>query len=444
MNAHAGERGALVVIAMVMLAGVAAVGASLSKMQVSGTEVAAKYTSGNKSFNIAESALQIGLKQFKDAECDPGQVSGAVPEGDDGSTVVTQTLGEGKSFKLIFCPMDGACFDNDMMPTDEDVTQAENEKDDPEGTHHPYWHKYKGRYFLKYWYLKSHMGHKYRHHHWLHADKREHWRKVQWHRKHCHGPLHRHHNNWDSRCMTGGEYSAEEDSANYWMVTAQDTSTGEKSRTLTQVVTCESGPENTGNLFRDANYNDWDRKYMIDSQANGVVTFGTNSSGWNPNTRIEKMSNRTLTLPNTNGQPVWFHATFNLPVYSDSRFSLVVGVDEGYYRTRQIYCGDNSEGTSQVELNSTNNTITCRHYVNNSWTSTSISMKCNGTVDSDCKLSEGKLHFKLGTFDTAEIYGMVVNGKRFKLVDAYLGVEEGGTAATAKPDMKVGKWVENM
>ncbi|MBF0163266.1 MAG: hypothetical protein HQM01_01965 [Magnetococcales bacterium] len=445
MNAHAGQRGALVVIAMVMLAGVAAVGASLSKMQVSGTNVATEYTSGNKSFNVAESALQIGLKQFKDAECDPSQVTGAVPEKEDGSTEVSQSLGDGRSFKLTFCPMDGTCFDNDMMPTDEDVTQAENEKDDPEGTHHPYWHKYKGKYFLKYWFLRGnnedkHLGPIYRHHHWLHADKREHWRRVQWHRKQCHGPLHHHHNNWDPKCQTGGENSAEEDSINYWMVTAEDTSTSDKPRTLTQVVTCKSGPENTGNLFNGENYNDWDQKYMIDSQTNGVVTFGTSSSS----RVIEKLSYRTLTLPNTNGQPVWFHATFNLPVHQDSWFSLVVSVYEGHHRSRQIYCGDNSDGTSQIELNSTNKTIYCRHYVNNVKTSTVTSIQCNGTVDPDCKLSEGKLHFNLGTFDTSEVYGMVVNGKRFKLVDAYLGIADGGTEATAKPELKVGKWVENM
>ncbi|MBF0416842.1 MAG: hypothetical protein HQL86_01140 [Magnetococcales bacterium] len=447
MNAHVQQRGALVVIAMVMLAGVAAVGASLSKMQVSGTEVAAKYTSGNKSFNMAESALQIGLKQFKDAECDPSQVTGAAPENvDTGATEVLQSLGENKSFKLTFCPMDSSCFNNDLMPSDEDVTQAENEKDDPEGTHHPYWHKYHGKHFLKYWYLKAHMGERYRHHHWLHTDKREHWHRNQLHRKNCHGRHHPHHNNWDFRCQTGGDYSAEEDSVNYWMVTAVDTSTGETPRSLTQVVTCESGPENSGNLFKGTNYNDWDRTTMIDSQTNGVVTFGTDSFGWNINTSIRLLDNHGLTLPNTNGQPVWFHATFPLPVYSDSKFSLEVRANDSNGRYRIIKCGENSEGSDQIELNNAGETIKCRNtlYGHHSSSYTNTSVKCDGSEDGDCKLSEGRLHFNLGTFDTIQIFDMKVNGRRFKLVDAYLGTQEGGTEATAKPEVKVGKWVENL
>ncbi|MEO5344882.1 MAG: hypothetical protein H7834_00715 [Magnetococcus sp. YQC-9] len=445
MNAHARQRGALVVIAMVILAGVAAVGSSLAKMQVSGVSVSTEYTSGNKSFNMAETALQVGLKQFKDAECDPSQVTGAAAEKPDGSTDVTQSLGEGKSFKLTFCPMDATCYDNDLMPTDDEVTEAEN---DPKGDKIP--HGLKGKHYLKHWYIRGEMGERYRHHHWRHTDKKEHWWKAQNHRKHCHGRLHPHHNNWDAKCMTGGENSTEEDSINYWMVTAVDTSSPhDKPRTLTQVVTCEPEKEDVGNLFKDANYDDWDRKFtMIDSSTNGVVTFGTISSGSGYNMGIQTLSGSTLDLPasNINGtlQPVWLHATFNLPVSSDSHFNMVVRVVEGAYRVRDIKCGDNSDGREKIELSRGGSSIICRHYINGAPTYTYTSMKCNGSEDEKCELATGQLHFPLGNIDTSKITSIQFTGKRFKLVNAYLGNQDGGTEATKKPILNVGKWVENI
>ncbi|MBF0626879.1 MAG: hypothetical protein HQL91_01520 [Magnetococcales bacterium] len=443
MNTHARQRGALVVIAMILLAGVAAMGGSLAKMQISGVDVAAEYSSGNKSFNLAETAIQMGLKQFKDAECDPSAVTGAAEEDPvTGSTTVTQSLGEMGNVQLIFCPMDGSCYPDSLMPDDEDVNQGTTESADPPDAVHEYWHHKHGKHAG--WFKWLAYRQNYRHHHFRYSDRREHWRKVQHHRKECHGPRHRHHNNYDYRCMAGGSNTADEDSVNYWMLTAVDTSTG-KQRKVSQVFSCESGPENTGNLFTGSNYAPWNPKAMI-TQATGKATFGAISSGSSANMAVQVADASTMVLPEDGGQDVWFHGTFKIPAPTGSSLKLTMTVRDNYYWgfTRTILCGDKSNlpgGMSLTKLN--NQTLRCEQTVFSDVKSR-IDIKCDGSVDADCNISQGKLHFNLGKLDTARIRTIRFDGKNTELYDAFLGDKNGGTEATAKPTLNLGQWVDDL
>ncbi|MBF0213986.1 MAG: hypothetical protein HQM00_10570 [Magnetococcales bacterium] len=438
MDKHARQRGAFVVLAMIVLAGVAAMGGSLAKMQVSGVDVAAEFSSGNKAFNMAETAIQVGLKQFKDAECDPSALVGAEAEGVDGSTVVTQSLGEMGGFKLTFCPMDATCYPASLIPDDADVSQAETEVDD-ETPNHSYWHHKHGRHWGWLAWI-SHKNH-YRFHHWRHNDKREHWRSVRDHMKMCHGPRHRHHNNHDPKCETGGSVGVE-DSINYWMVAAVDSSTG-KQRTLKQVVSCESGPENVGNLFTGDNRAAWSPSSMI-NQATGMVTFGTSNSTQS----IEASDGSELSLPDDEGQDVWFHGTFKTPADAGDYLSFEFQVKkEGYRRyggTRTIRCGEkknHGSGVNNIDLTKSSTTIRCDRSGGGYY---DYDIKCDGSVDAECNISAGKLHFNLGRFDTAKIKKIEVDGRSTELRDAYLGNKDGGVEATAKPDLKMGQWFEDL
>ncbi|MBF0273391.1 MAG: hypothetical protein HQL98_15185 [Magnetococcales bacterium] len=437
MNTQARQRGALVVLAMILLAGVTAMGGSLAKMQVSGVDVAAEFSSGNKAFNMAETAIQVGLKQFKDAECDPSAVVGAAAEGTDGSTVVTQSLGEMGSFKLTFCPMDAACYPASMIPDDADVTEAETETDEAT-TDYSYWYDRHGKYgrWLSWIAYRSH----YRYHHWRHADKKEHWRSVRSHMKMCHGPFHRHHNNHDAKCETGGAVSVE-DSINYWMVSAVDTSTG-KQRTLKQVVSCESGPENVGNLFSGNNYAAWSPKSMI-NQVTGVVTFGST----NATKSISANDGSQLSLPEDDGKDVWFHGTFKVPADPGDYLKLDVVVKKDGYRrymgTRTIQCGERKNygsGVNTIDLTKSNTIVRC----DRSGGYGAIEIRCDGSGDPECNISTGKLHFNLGRMDTAKIKEIQISGKSTELRDAYLGSIDGGIEATAKPDLHIGQWFEEL
>ncbi|NGZ07591.1 MAG: hypothetical protein G8237_14695 [Magnetococcales bacterium] len=438
MNTQARQRGALIVMAMFLLAGVAAIGGSLAKMQVSGLDVAAEHSGNNTSFNLAETAIQVGLKQFKDAECDPSQVIGAAAEATDGSTTVTQSLGEIGNVKLIFCPMDGTCFPPAYIPDDEDVNQAETEAQNPPETgYHPHWHRKYGKHAGWYHWI-SYRKH-YRYHHWRHTDKKEHWRHVQRHRKNCHGPFKRHHNNYDYRCMAGGEFSAE-DSVNYWMVTAKDANS-ENQRSVTQLFSCESGPENTGNLFTGNNYTSWNPKAMV-TQGNGKATFGASSG---TNMKIEATDMTNLTLPEDGGQDVWFHGTFKVPATSGSFVKFTLTARDPYYwgATRTYVCGDKGKPSDGIVLTKTSQTIRCDQIV---WSDvrSRIEIRCDGTVDPDCNISQGKLHFNLGKLDTARVKSIRFDGKNAELNDAFLGNKDGGTEATAKPNLTVGQWYDDL
>ncbi|MBF0340939.1 MAG: hypothetical protein HQL95_08260 [Magnetococcales bacterium] len=435
MNAHARQRGALVVIAMVMLAGVAAMGGSLAKMQVSGMDAVAQHTAGNKSMSMAETAIQMGLKQFVDAECDPSRVTGATPEQVDGSTVITQNMGDKGSFKITFCPMDGTCYPDSLMPDDEDVNNGQAESGDVAGTYHAHWiTKYNkhGRWFE---WLAGRPN--YRYHHWRHTDKREHWRSVQFHRKSCHGPGHPHHDNHNAICESGGTTSVE-DSVNYWIISAQDAN-GVNKRVIKQMVSCESGPENTGNLFTGDNYRVWAPAAMI-NRVSGAVTFGTTVSGATADTTITAADGSLLLLPEDGWNDVWFHGTFKLPAASGDNLSFTFTVKDRWGYGWNITCGEKNKISSGINLTKNDTTIQC----NNNYFGTTTYMKCDGTNDPECNISTGKLHFNMGKFDTSRVKSVKIKGTSTVLYDAFVGAMDGGVAMTAKPTLNIGKWLEDL
>ncbi|MBF0178932.1 MAG: hypothetical protein HQM03_02770 [Magnetococcales bacterium] len=429
------QQGALVIIAMAMLAGVTAIGASLAKMQVSGLDAAAEFTSGNKSFNLAETAFRVGFKQFKDGECDPSAITGAAPEGADGSTVISQSLGDAGSFKLVFCPMDGTCYPQSLIPSDAAVAQGEDDRDDEKRKGHGHWRQEYGKDGKWLEWVVLDKG--YRKHHFDHSDKKAHWRAVRNHLKHCHGPNHKNHNNNDPKCRIGDTHG-EEDPTSFWMVTAVDTTTSNNQRNLVQMAKCTPGEQYGGNLFTGGNYKYWEPLSRINRDT-GTVVFGSNDK--------VKTENDDLTLPDDQDQDVWFRGTFKLPVQSNSelRFQFEVKND-GYKKhgkgTYTVQCGEpggHATDVDDLELEKTSNTIRC---VNSKGTTTSI--KCDGTVDADCKISAGRLHFNLGKMNTDKVRKIEIEGSRTELYNAFVGGEKDGIPGQDPAILVVGQWGEKL
>ncbi|MBF0294814.1 MAG: hypothetical protein HQL96_06465 [Magnetococcales bacterium] len=426
------QQGALVIIAMAMLAGVAAMGASLAKMQVSGLDAAAEFTSGNKSFNLAETAFRVGFKQFKDGECDPSAITGAAPEGADGSTVISQSLGDAGSFKLVFCPMDGTCYPQSLIPSDAAINQGDDDKDDEKGKSHEHWRQEYGKdgKWLEWIALEKN----YRKHHYDHSDKREHWRSVRNHLKHCHGPNHKNHNNNDPKCKIGDTYGVE-DPTSYWMVTAVDTTTSNNQRNLVQMVKCTPGEQYGGNLFTGGNYKYWEPLSRIDRYS-GTVVFG-----WNEKVKTE---NDDMTLPNDKDQDVWYRGTFKLPVQSDSKVRFWFEVkNDGYKKygkgTYTLQCGDVLDLADGIDLNQANTTVKCLKS-----DGTTLLTKCDGSVDADCKISAGRLHFNLGKLNTDKVRKIEITGNRTELYNAFLGGKNDGIPGQDPAVLVVGQWGEKL
>ncbi|MBF0126094.1 MAG: hypothetical protein HQM02_02685 [Magnetococcales bacterium] len=416
------------------MAGVAAVGASFAKMQVSGMDVSAEYTGGNKSFNVAETAFQVGLKQFKDAECDPAAVIGAAPEGADGSTIVTQAMGEMGSFKLTFCPLGEACFPDSLMPTDTDVEQGREDNDDGPETKNPYWHNKYGKHGK--WLEWLSRNHHFQYHHNRHSDKWHHWKDARNHLKHCHGPHHRHHNNRDPKCDFDGETGVE-DPVSLWMVTAVDSSSGNQ-RTLIQTVSCDPGDMVGGNLFTGVNYAAWPNHKGLINKSTGTVDF--DEGGGDETVRAD---GDELLLPEDGGQDVWFRGTFKLPAVAGSSLEFEFKVKNDGYRkqgrgTRTIQCGDTMDIGDGITLTRNSTTIRCASH------GTSASIKCDGTVDADCNISAGKLHFNLGKMDTDKVKEIEIKGQRTELYNAFVGARNDGVPAQAKAKLEIGTWGEKL
>ncbi len=460
MNNFKQQQGSLVIISMFILAGVAAVGVSLVKMRVSGVDVASEYIGGNSAFSVAESGFQVGLKQFKDAECDPSSITGAAAEGADGSTKVAQSLGKMGGFELNFCPMDGTCFPDALIPSDTDVVQADDDDDDVKGTKHPYWQQKYGKHGkLMEWITGKKQ---FRYHHKKNDDKRGHWKQVRKHLKACHGPKNRNHHNNDPKCQMNGELGVE-DSVSYWMVTAVDNASNNK-RTLKQIISCDPGEKVVGNLFSGSNYAAWDPKSMID-QSSGTVVFGA-SSGSDKNkgntdhcndgkgndgnkgncvnnSQTLQADGDELILPDDADQDVWFRATFKQPVTSGANLALALNVkNDGYKKSgsgkQAIECGDSSNVTGGIDLTKSSTTIKCTR------ASTSWSIKCDGTEDPDCNISTGKLHINLGKFNTKKVKEIAMTGKSTELYNAFIGAKNEGNPANVKPKLEIGQWSEQL
>lgn len=434
MNRFNRQQGSLVMISMFVLAGVAAVGVSLAKMRVAGVEVASEYIGGSQAFNVAESGFQVGLKQFKDNQCNPGDITGAEQEGADGSIVLSQSLGEMGGFKLIFCPMDGSCYPESMLPSDTDVTQVEQEKKDhddwkkhgkgSDGKNHDYWKKYGKDGEWKKWISSNDH---YRKHHKKHTDKREHWRDARKHLKECHGKHKGHHE--ESKCKTGE--SSVDDSISYWMITAVDNASGNQ-RTLQQFVSCDPGEKVGGNLFTSFNDNKsaWDPASMIG--VDGMVTFTGKHDIEAEDGKVE--------LPAVTGNDFWFFATFakNPPTNNSANLQIKFTMKNDV----TIKCGDSSNVNDGMKLTLSNATIKCTQSGDDIPT-TSITLKCDGSQDSGCKIADGKLHFNVGKFDPTQLEEVEMTGQNIYLSNANMGTKE-DNPTTPKPKLILGQWGENL
>ncbi|MEO5372031.1 MAG: hypothetical protein H7833_18335 [Magnetococcus sp. DMHC-1] len=94
------QQGSLVIVAIVLMTVLGVIGVVMSKMYVSGNKASAENVSGDKALNLAEAGTQSILKQLKDKNCDPTQLSGAVQSGSD--VVVTQTIAGQGQFSATF------------------------------------------------------------------------------------------------------------------------------------------------------------------------------------------------------------------------------------------------------------------------------------------------------------------------------------------------------